>query len=82
MLELRSGSKGHMYRLEGVTTVLRQHIVLPTEPNYTEHRDAARRHLETRKWLERRERELSLSPSPPLSPEDSPQTKRPPREAA
>lgn len=62
--------------------MLRQHIVLPTEPDYTEHRDAARRHLETRKWLERRERELGLAASPPLSPEDSPQATRPPRDAA
>lgn len=30
-------------------------IVLPYEPGYTGHRDAARRRQETREWLRRRE---------------------------
>jgi hypothetical protein len=42
------------------------HLVLPCDPGYTAHRDAEKRHRETRNWLRQREREIA---APSIVPE-------------
>jgi hypothetical protein len=44
------------------------HLVLPCDPGYTGHRDAEKRHGETRDWLRQREREVA---APSIVPERS-----------
>jgi hypothetical protein len=48
-------------------------LLSPMDANYTGHRDDARRRLETKEWLRKRERELGFTQAPPTAPEDQTQ---------
>ncbi|HWX30804.1 MAG TPA: hypothetical protein VNZ53_25630 [Steroidobacteraceae bacterium] len=47
-------------------------IVLPYEPDYVGHREAAKRRQETKEWLRQRERELAEC-APSIVPERTPE---------
>jgi hypothetical protein len=47
-------------------------IVLPYEPDYVGHREAAKRRQETKEWLRQRERELAER-APSIVPERTPE---------
>jgi hypothetical protein len=45
--------------VEGKRMLAMSKIVLPYEPDYVGHREAAKRRQETKEWLRQRERELA-----------------------
>jgi hypothetical protein len=56
------------------------HLVLPCDPGYTAHRDAEKRHRDTRDWLRQRERVTKAPSIVPEGPEpDEPAERRPTR---
>jgi hypothetical protein len=57
---------------EGKRMLAMSKIVLPYEPDYVGHREAAKRRLETKEWLRQREHELAER-SPSIVPERAPE---------
>jgi hypothetical protein len=51
-------------------------LVLPSDPEYTTHRDAQKRRQETREWLLQRERASIAPPIMPDAPEGEPHRRR------
>jgi hypothetical protein len=53
------------------SAMLKQSILPnPLDAQYTGHRDAEKRHLETKEWLRQREREMGfVTDAPPVAPE-------------
>jgi hypothetical protein len=56
---------------EGKRMLAMSKIVLPYEPDYVGHREAAKRRQETKEWLRQRERELAER-APSIVPERTP----------
>jgi hypothetical protein len=57
---------------EGKRMLAMSKIVLPYEPDYVGHREAAKRRQETKEWLRQRERELAEC-APSIVPERTPE---------
>ena len=51
-------------------------LLLPSDPNYTAHREAAKRRQETREWLLQRERASAAPSIVPDAPEGKPHVER------